>query len=298
MTTNPFFTNNTAGEQDVVEDLTIEAIKMYGRDFNYIPRVLVNEDLLYGEDPLSSYGATVSGASGYSTIEMYIDNVDGFEGDGDFIAKFGLEVRDSMNLVVSKKRFNTEFSWHSAIDKPREGDLIYFPLTKGLFEIKFVEHENPFYQMAKLFSYKLSCELFQYSQETISSGITAVDAMGASAESFVEILGLGTAGGGTYQVGETIYQGTSLLLASMTASVSSFLAGASGGTLGIFGGTAVAGSTVIGVASGASYSVITATGSTVINIPVDPFADNITIQSEGQGIIDWTETDPFSEGTI
>jgi len=293
MTTNPFFTNNTAGEQDVVEDLTIEAIKMYGRDFNYIPRVLVNEDLLYGEDPLSSYGATVSGASGYSTIEMYIDNVDGFEGDGDFIAKFGLEVRDSMNLVVSKKRFNTEFSWHSAIDKPREGDLIYFPLTKGLFEIKFVEHENPFYQMAKLFSYKLSCELFQYSQETISSGITAVDAMGASAESFVQTLILGTTGSGTYQIGEVVYQGTSLATASMTANVSSYIAP----SINIFGGTAAVGATLVGVASGASYSVISGATS-IINIPVDPFADNISLQTGGQSIVDWTEVDPFSDGVV
>jgi len=121
MTTNPFFTNHTAGEQNVVEDLTIEAIKMYGRDLDYIPRILVNEDRLYGEDPLSSYGYTASGASGFSTIEMYINSVDGFEGDGDFIAKFGLEIRDSMSLVVSKNDLTPSLLGTVQLINPEKG---------------------------------------------------------------------------------------------------------------------------------------------------------------------------------
>jgi len=164
---NSYFSNSNP-EQSLVDDLTIESIKMHGEDMIYVPRTLVNEDKLFGEDTVSKFD------NGHS-IEMYIESVDGFEGDGDLISRFGLEIRDSVNLILSKTRFEETFSDMEAITRPREGDLVYFPLSKGLFEVKFVEHSNPFYQLGKLYTYRLSCELFRYNQEELNSGFSEVD---------------------------------------------------------------------------------------------------------------------------
>ena len=141
MATNSFF-RPQRNEQNVVEDLVIESIKIHGHDFVYIPRTLVKEDKLFGEDLQSTFNDGVE-------LEMYIESVDGFEGEGDFISKFGLEIRDSMKLNVSKKRFSQEVSTLSgySITYPREGDLIYFPLTEGIFEIKFVQSRRHRYRL-------------------------------------------------------------------------------------------------------------------------------------------------------
>ena len=169
MATNSFFSRHTNNEQRVVEDLTIDTIKIHGQDMVYLPRKFVNEDTVFGEDTISKFDDA-------RPIEMYIDSVDGFEGDGDFLGKFGLEIRDSCTLVVSKKRFLETFAYRSDFDRPHEGDLIYFPLTKKLFEITFVEHENPFYQLGKLYTYKLSCEVFTLdASDEITTGITDID---------------------------------------------------------------------------------------------------------------------------
>ncbi|HIJ11496.1 TPA: hypothetical protein HA278_05555, partial [Candidatus Woesearchaeota archaeon] len=139
MSKNPYFKHQQS-EKNLIEDITIESIKIHGYDMVYIPRTLVGEDTIFGEDAISKF---IDG----NVIEMYIESVDGFQGEGDFISKFGLQIRDSVDLVVSKKRFEQSLLYQSDIKVPREGDLIYFPLSKGLFEIKFVEHENPFYQL-------------------------------------------------------------------------------------------------------------------------------------------------------
>ena len=127
MATNSYFTRQTS-ERNVVEDLTIESIKIHGLDMVYIPRTLVNEDTIFGEDTLSKFTEG-------NYIEMYLESVDGFGGDGDFYSKFGLEIRDTVSLVVSKKRFEQVMS--NVTTKPREGDLIYFPFSKGIFEDLF-----------------------------------------------------------------------------------------------------------------------------------------------------------------
>lgn len=171
MTVNTYITNVDtiqASEQDLIDDLTIEIIQMAGHDFSYIPRTIVSEDEIFGEDSSSTFDS-------YETIEMYIDSVDGFEGEGDILSSFGLQISDTAKLVVSKTRFEEIYSGNPDIERPREGDLIYFPLTKGLFEINFVEDENPFYQASKLYSYVLTVELFDYSHEDLNTGITEVD---------------------------------------------------------------------------------------------------------------------------
>tara|TARA_R100000808_G_scaffold25083_1_gene61547 strand:- start:8546 stop:9388 length:843 start_codon:yes stop_codon:yes gene_type:complete len=210
MAINKYFNNfSYAGEQDLVEDLTIEAIKIYGHDVRYMPRTLVKEDNLFGEDTLSQFNLAVP-------VEMYIKNVEGFEGEGDFLSRFNLEIRDQLTLTVARKRFdqisqgeslqdevgytyqletaNTSApanshmlmleagsagvnSYSISSSRPLEGDLIYFPLNDKIFEIKFVEHEEVFYQTGRLQTYDLRCELFQYSHEQLDTGNTEIDAI-------------------------------------------------------------------------------------------------------------------------
>ena len=212
---NAYFNNfNYGREQDLVEDLTIECLKMYGYNVRYIPSTFVREDPLFGEDTLRKFDDAVD-------LEMYIKNVEGFEGEGDFLSKFNLEIRDQITLTVARKRFDqaksekltTEVGYNILTEdadtnapsrqylstayagdsiqleegglegysittnRPTEGDLIYFPLVKKLFEIKFVEHEQVFYQTGRLQTYDIRCELFEYSSEQIDTGISDIDSI-------------------------------------------------------------------------------------------------------------------------
>ena len=172
MPTNVYFTQGTKNEQFLVEDLIIESLKIYGQDFFYIPRTLVSKDEILGEDRLSKFTSSFP-------IEMYFENVDSLDGQGAFIQKFGLMMEQSATLVVARRRWEQLVGRYGATiipTRPCEGDLIYFPLTKGLFEIKFVKHQDPFYQLGKLYIYKLQVELFQYSSEKIDTGIPSIDA--------------------------------------------------------------------------------------------------------------------------
>lgn len=163
-----YFKDNS-GEQNLVEDLSVESIKINGRDMIYIPRQLLDEDKLFGEDNSAKF------SKGYE-FEMYIQSVNGFEGDGDILSKFGIQINDRMELVVARKRFEQEVTtYEPSITRPREGDIIYFPLSRTLFEINFVEHENPFYQIGKLYTYLLICETFSYGQEDLETGFSRVD---------------------------------------------------------------------------------------------------------------------------
>jgi hypothetical protein len=170
-TTNVYFTHGTRNEQYLVEDLIIESLRMYGNEVMYIPRTLVSKDDVLGEDRLSEFKTAFP-------IEMYFENVDSFGGQGAFIQKFGLMIEQSATLVCARRRWEQFIGRYGATTiptRPNEGDLIYFPLSKGLFEIKFVQHQDPFYQLGKLYVYKLQVELFQYSSERIDTGIPSVD---------------------------------------------------------------------------------------------------------------------------
>jgi len=166
-----FFFNNfqSSQEQQLIEDLVIESIKIYGHDIKYIKRELQNKDRIYGEDrQTSKYVHALS-------VEMYIKNVDGFQGEGDFLSKFNLEIRDQITFTVSRRVFSEEIGSPMSVDRPREGDLIYFPLNRKIFEIKFVEHEPIFYQMGALQMYDLKCELFEYNGEMFNTGDPEID---------------------------------------------------------------------------------------------------------------------------
>lgn len=164
---NPYFQNHQ-NEQDLVEDITIEIIQAMGVDCYYIPRDYLAIDKIFGEDPGSYFDEIYS-------LEMYLQSFKGFEGN-DVITQFGLEIKDKVNLVFARKRFKQEVTTkNSSLTRPREGDLIYFPPSKSLFEINFVEHENPFYPLGRLYSYFITAELFTYSYEKINTTMNEVD---------------------------------------------------------------------------------------------------------------------------
>jgi len=192
---NPYFNKfKNLPEQNLIEDLTVEAIKIHGMEIYYLPRKMVHRDDFFGEAPYSRF-------SSFKMIEMYMDTTTAFEG-GDTFTKFGFEIRDSVKFTVSRKRFKRE----TGMERPMEGDLLYLPLNKGLFEIKFVEHENPFYQLGKLLSFQLTCELFQYSEEKMNTGVPEIDVV-EDINGYNITLSLGATGGtGNFTKGDTVYQ--------------------------------------------------------------------------------------------
>jgi hypothetical protein len=185
MATNVFFQSGIPGgrssEQLLIEDIVIECLRIYGFDTYYLPRHKVNEDAILGEDTLNEFNHAYP-------LEMYMQNVTGFEGDGDLMSKFGVEFRDTATFIVAKRRWDEVVarSGNAVLTtRPVEGDVIYFPLTRAYFEIKFVESTDPFFQVGKLYVYKLQCELMQYSSERFNTGISDIDSI--AAESSLDI---------------------------------------------------------------------------------------------------------------
>lgn len=174
MVTNLYFNNwGASGEQRLIDDLIIESIKMYGIDVWYLPRTMNAIDGILNEDDLPTFTKAYM-------LEMYIRNVDSFAGEGDILSRFGLEIRDSMTLTMSQRRFAEEVTLNQVdIPRPREGDLVFFPLNGKIFEIRHVEHEAIFYQMGSLQTYDIKTDLFEYSNERFSTGIEQVDALTA-----------------------------------------------------------------------------------------------------------------------
>lgn len=177
MALNPFFLQGSPGEQRLVQDLINEQLKIYGVEVIYIPRKFVRKQSVLQEIQSSKFNDNYA-------IEAYINNFDGYSGQGDLLTKFGVSLKDELSLIVSKERFEDfilpflESSNDDEItlsSRPREGDLVYFPLGQRLFEVKFVEHEVNFYQLGKLYMYELKCELFEYEDEVIDTSIDEID---------------------------------------------------------------------------------------------------------------------------
>lgn len=168
---NPYFNSGSPNEQGILEDLIIEAIQAKGQNFFYIPRTLVAKNEILGEDRLSKYKDAYP-------IEAYLETPDGFGGSGAFIAKFGHLMDQSATLTIARRRWDQvvgQFGQTILPNRPAESDLMYFPLTGGLFEIKLVKHQEQFYQLSKLYVYTLTIELFQYSSERMETGIPEID---------------------------------------------------------------------------------------------------------------------------
>ena len=174
MATNLYFSNfSNSMEQTLIEDLIIESIRIYGLDCWYIPRTLGAKDDLLNEDDLPIFDQAYM-------IEMYVKNVEGFEGDGQFLSKFGLQIRDSMTLSVSIRRFSEDVALYNEQIRPNEGDLIYFPLTRKMYEVMFVDNKPIFYQLGALQMYDLRCELMEYSNEVFNTGVEEIDIISAN----------------------------------------------------------------------------------------------------------------------
>jgi hypothetical protein len=191
---NPFFLQGSKGEQSLVQDLINEQLKIYGVDVHYIPREYITEKTVIKEVIESRFREAFP-------IEAYIDSYEGYGGQGTILSKFGVQELDDLNLIISKERFETYITPLLRVNpntklstRPKEGDLIYFPLGDRLFEIKYVEHEKPFYQLQKNYVYELRCELFRYGDEFIDTGITDIDD-NVEKEGYIQtiqMVGLGT----------------------------------------------------------------------------------------------------------
>lgn len=200
MATNVYFSQRVGSEQNLYEDIIIESLKIYGQDVYYLPRTIINEDRILGEDVPSRFSAAYQ-------IEMYIENTEGFDGEGDLFTKFGIEIRDQANFIVSRRRWETTVARMDnviEVDRPHEGDIIYLPLSNSMFQIMSVEHESPFYQLSNLPTYKMRCELFEYNDEDFDTGISAIDDIERS-YAYEYLLTLDSAGSG-FVVGETVSQ--------------------------------------------------------------------------------------------
>lgn len=295
MSTNFFFNNfpqnQITSEQLLVEDLVIEAMQIKGMDVFYLERTSRDQvDYLYGEDPSSEFRKAFP-------IEMYLENVTGMDGEGDFISKFGLEVRDEITLLVSRRRFKTSVN---SISRPREGDLVYLPTFTGLFEITFVEHENDqamFHTIGRgrggnVYLYALKLKQFVFSNEIIETGIDEID-LNIRKYYKQTRLPLANTGSGSFIPDEVVYQGTSLSNASATAIVYSYEAHSELNVMRVHG-TFTSG-VVTGNTSGAIRSVLLVDDLTPFNNPFEDLTDNKRIETEADGIIDFTESNPFGE---
>ena len=173
MPTNVYFDTGTKPEQYLYEDLIIEQLRIYGQDVYYIPRKMAGADNIFGEDNSSSFEDSY-------LIEMYMETIDGYEGEKELMSKFGLDIQDDATFVVARRRWEQFVSVDNNIivsSRPNEGDLIYFPKASKLFEITFVDHDDPFYQVHNLPTYKLKCKTFEYGSEEIDTGIAEIDSI-------------------------------------------------------------------------------------------------------------------------
>ena len=295
MSTNLYFNNTTShAEQELINELTSEVIKIHGMDVFYLERTLVKEDLILGEDVLSKFTKIYE-------IEMYLKTTEGFGGEGDLVSKFGLDVRDEVIFTVHKDRFELA----TDLAKPREGDLIFLPLNKGLFEIKFVEHEQPFYQSGKNYSFDITCELYQYSQEELATGNTSIDDIEREQGYTIDLI-MTAGGSGTFAIDEIIYQGTNASRTFEGTVVrwneeADTVAGILARTLrlnDVSGSLAAVATT--GVTSNAVWSLSSTTDSTGKadldqELPTDPNADNLEFEIEADSILDFSENNPFGD---
>ena len=283
MPTNVYFNHAVSTEQHLYEDLVVESLRFYGHECFYLPREIVEEDSILGEDIQSTFGDAYS-------VEMYIENTEGFEGEGDLFSKFGVQIRDQATFVLSLRSWERFISLDGNLAsslRPNEGDLIYFPLSGSLFEIKFVEHENPFYQVGKLFVFKMQCELFEYSGEDFDTGVTDIDLV-EDQQAYTIELTMADSGSGQYYVNENV---------SLNGTVVGEVVSWDGGTnrkLTIKDNTTTlqVGDTLVG-ANGASYDIASITD--ILTFANDGNAQNKEFEDSETSYLDFSETNPFGE---
>jgi hypothetical protein len=304
MATNVYFSPKVRSEQWLYEDIIIESIKMYGQDVYYIPRTLVRRDDILNDE--------FSRFDGSYAIEVYIETADGFAGEGDLLSKFGIQIRDQATFIMAKRRWE-QLSLVQNNDiienqmRPKEGDLIYLPLTKSLFEIKFVEHEQPFYQLSNLPVFKIQCELFEYGNEEFETGVEEIDEFQYHNQVKVDLV-VGAIGTPiNFIKGETIHQdfsdGT-----RVTGEVEEWTNDRSNPNVGYLSIITETGSdstakifyvsdtyNIVGQLSGASWRIAVRDDTFETLFQDDPGAQNQEFEDLGDDVIDFSEQNPFGE---
>ena len=279
-----FRANGSAQEQKTIENLIVETIEIYGQDIYYVPRTIVNKDSVFGEDSDTKFESA-------KAIRAYVNNAEGWEGQGELLSKFGVRIEDKTTFIFSRDKFKEHVDDSTVLNvegRPNEGDLIWFPVTKHLFQIMFVEAEKPFYQLGKGYVWECQCELFEYSDEEIDTGITDLDNIETAFANAITV-GLVAGGSGTFTAGETVTGGTS----NVTAEVKSFDSATR--TLIVINrsGTFTIPETITGGTSSASWT--TATYNTINNTNSE-YDQNNDFETADNDIIDFSETNPF--GTV
>ena len=283
MATNSFFTQGTTGEQDLVGSLVTEQIKMFGKDVYYIPRTLVDRDSVFEEDSLSAF-------NGAYLIEAYIEDATGFRGDGDMFSNFGVRISDQVTFIISRERFTAAVDDNAQLiveGRPNEGDLIHLPMANKTFEIQFVEHEVPFYQLGKVHVWGLRCELFEYSDEDFNTGVAEIDAVEVN---FANAVTINVADGGTgdFVAGEIVTGGSS----NVTSEVKTWNSATRQLVVYNMSGIYAIPETLTGNTSGAAWT--SATYNTLNNMNSDT-DQNFTLETQADAIIDFTESNPFGD---
>jgi hypothetical protein len=291
-----FPANQITQEQLLVEDLVIEALQWAGMDVYYLPVANEGEiDYLFGDHSEKQYTRAYP-------IEMYLENVTGTDGEGDFISKFGLEIRDELSFLISRKRFKYATAASNLI-RPREGDLIYVPLIRSFCEITFVENENDqamFYTLGRgrggnVYVYSLKVKQFVFSNELVRTGIAEIDEQIRGNYSKTKIsLSTGT---GQFATDEVVYQGDSLETATATGYVYDFdIRSTNAKYVNVYrvNGNFITG-TLKGSVSGATYQTTLISSLEPMDNPFEDIIDNNRIQNESMSIIDWSESNPFGE---
>lgn len=278
---NHYFNNFNATETNemrLYEDLVTESINVMGHNCYYLPREAFDEsDYIYGENKLTRFNRAY-------LMPFYLANVEGYEGDGDFFSKFGLEIRDTSNFIVARQTFERWVPSSSRI-RPREGDLLFVPVMQKLFEIKFVEEELLFFSIGKRnpYMYELRAELFRMSNENINTGIDEVDEVDDTMAYTIEIDVTYNSGNSNFHMSELVYQGANAASASASAIVKEWQPILNKLYLINVKGTISAGTTLIGDSSNARFNVITTD-------TIGSFSDNDTynnrdLQTEADAII-------------
>ena len=283
MATNSFFTQGTTGEQDLVGSLVTEQIKMFGKDVYYIPRTLVDRDSVFEEDSLSAF-------NGAYLIEAYIEDATGFRGDGDMFSKFGVRISDQVTFIISRERFTAAVDDNAQLiveGRPNEGDLIHLPMANKTFEIQFVEHEVPFYQLGKVHVWGLRCELFEYSDEDFNTGVAEIDAVEVN---FANAVTINVADGGTgdFVAGEIVTGGSS----NVTSEVKTWNSATRQLVVYNRSGIYAIPETLTGNTSGAAWTSATYNTLNNMNSETD---QNFTLETQADAILDFTESNPFGD---
>lgn len=279
----------------MVEDLVIESLKIHGMDTYYLPRESRDcIDRLMGEDQLKTFDKSY-------LIEMYLENVSGMEGEGDLVSKFGLEIRDEMTLLVSRRRFNFTIP---VLVRPREGDLVYIPLVQNFMEITFVEHENnqaAFYTLGRgrggnVAVYALRLKQFVFSNEQIQTGTDEVDDQILESYQLTNLV-LTAGGTGTFDVAnnELVYQGANIAYANAFGTAHTWDSGNSTLSIALVNGLFSNTANVKGANSGATWVMASLDTNTPLENQFEDLADNKILETESNAILDFSESNPFGD---